>query len=233
MNTVRIALWAALVVVGFGCFPKTPPPPTSSLTTATPAKIADLPLRITVRQRSTVPVPGTNGELSITIDDITRDQVMVNLIGKDGSPLFGPVSMKDGDSRSFRFENVSYSIRLAEMKTALIGDDFASFVIAEPLPDTLTEDEKIDRLIATVEALEDARFVRNDVEYTAQDAADHLRRKRAAAGGQVRTASEFIEQIASKSSVSGKEYEIRFADGNTIRARDFLFEELADLQTSP
>lgn len=193
-------------------------------------KLQELPMTVTVKQRSTTTVPGSEDELMVTIDDVTRGQVMVSLAEKDGSPILGPVSMKEDDSALFQFDQASYSIRVNELANALVGDDFASFVIDAASPGSLTEDEKIEKLIADVGKLEGAVFIRNGEEHPAEEAADHLRKKLTVAGDQVNTASEFIDRIASKSSLSGEEYKIRMPDGRIVTAREYLTQQLEKLQ---
>jgi hypothetical protein len=94
----------------------------------------------------------------------------------------------------------------------------------------LTESQKIERLIVAVESLADAKFIRNGSEHTAEEAAKHLRQKLDAAGGKITTPKLFIEHIASKSSFSGKPYEIRFPDGRTMTAGEFFHAELEKLE---
>ena len=110
-----------------------------------------------------------------------------------------------------------------KLDNALIGEDFATFTLAEAAQgETLTEAQKIERLIARVESLEGATFVRNGSEHSPAEAAKHLREKRDRAGDALKTAEEFIEQVGSKSSLSGEEYEIRFRDGRVVKAGEFL-----------
>jgi hypothetical protein len=71
------------------------------------------------------------------------------------------------------------------------------------------ERERIDRLLAEVGASETLVFIRNGNEYTAQEAVEHLRLKLRRAGSQISTAEEFIDRLATRSSVSGKPYLIR------------------------
>ena len=196
---------------------------------ATPKQLEGLPLEFTVKQRSSELVPRTKEELTITTGDITRGQVPVTLLDKDGIAVFGPVSLKVDEPTTFRFHQTSYTIRVKELSNALIGDDFASFVI-DAQGATLTEVEKIEKLIAGVEELEGATFIRNGVEHSAEDAAAHLRKKVAAAEGRVKTASQFIDVIASKSSLTGKEYQIRMPDGTVTTAREHLTQQLAKLE---
>ena len=91
------------------------------------------------------------------------------------------------------------------------------------------EERKIDYLIAAVETLPDARFIRNGTSYDAKSAADHLRMKRQRAGSRIATAEDFIRLCASASSISGDPYQIRFADGRTVTAEAYLRQKLAEL----
>ena len=90
----------------------------------------------------------------------------------------------------------------------------------------VAEQVRIDRLIDTVANQKGAKFVRNGTVYAAADAARFMRGKLGSMGARVLTASEFIEQIATRSSTTGKLYTIQFADGHTLPAAEFLKEEL-------
>ncbi len=91
------------------------------------------------------------------------------------------------------------------------------------------EAAKIDALINAVETLEGAKFIRNGQEHDARAAADHLRLKLRTAGDRVRTADDFIRLCGSQSSLSGKKYRIRFADGTTENAEAFFRKKLKAL----
>jgi hypothetical protein len=155
---------------------------------------------------------------------------MVSVIHNGGSPLLGPMSMENGDSATFQFGDVTYSLKLAELENDLLGEDFASFVISLARSESLTETQKIERLINKVESMTGAVFVRNGVEHSPKDAAKHLRQKLDAAAGGITTASQFIDVIASKSSITGEEYTIYYSDGRTETTATFLRDQLAKLE---
>jgi len=94
-----------------------------------------------------------------------------------------------------------------------------------------TEAQKIELLIQSVEQMKNAKFVRNGVEYDANAAGEHLRMKLRAAGSNVKTANDFIRLCASKSSVSGKPYQIRFSDGRVVTSGAFLRQKLKELNS--
>jgi hypothetical protein len=89
-----------------------------------------------------------------------------------------------------------------------------------------SETAKIQYLLASVEALEGAKFIRNGSEYDARAASSHLRLKLKMAGDKVRTAEDFIKLCASQSSMTGEPYLIRFSSGNTIKSEVFFRNKL-------
>ncbi len=105
----------------------------------------------------------------------------------------------------------------------------ASLVVCAPWARagiSAAEKARIDRLIQYVESRTDVMFVRNGTAYSSGDAASFLRGKLEQMGSRVTTAQEFIDQIASRSSMSGQPYLIRYAGGHTEPAAKFLGDEL-------
>lgn len=95
----------------------------------------------------------------------------------------------------------------------------------------LTERQKVEALIVTVERLPGAVFIRNGGEFTGAQAASHLRLKAKTAGKRIKTAKDFILFCASASSMSGKKYQIRFADGRTVDSAEFFYERLQQIES--
>jgi hypothetical protein len=73
-------------------------------------------------------------------------------------------------------------------------------------------------------------FIRNGKEYSANKAAEHLRLKWEKAGRHVKTAEDFIELCGSRSSISGKLYKMRFADGRIENSAVILKEFLREIE---
>jgi hypothetical protein len=99
-------------------------------------------------------------------------------------------------------------------------------------PGVLTETEKVELLIERVRA-SGHTFVRNDKEHSSKDAAEHLTMKFEAAGDRIKTAQEFIKDVASRSSLSGKPYFLRTADGTEHLTRDWLSAQLREIEKPP
>jgi hypothetical protein len=103
-------------------------------------------------------------------------------------------------------------------------------VVAAPPPH---EQSRIEKLIRYVESQKAMKFIRNGTEYSAEDAGKFLRGKLEAMGGEVTTARQFIQRIASRSSMSGQPYQVRLADGQTLLAENFLEDELKRIERQP
>lgn len=101
-----------------------------------------------------------------------------------------------------------------------------SLVVVRAYAQDSREAAKIQYLIASVEALEGAKFIRNGKEYDARSASNHLRLKLNNAGDRVRTAEDFIKFCGSKSSITGKPYLISFTDGTAVKAEVFFRKKL-------
>jgi hypothetical protein len=84
-----------------------------------------------------------------------------------------------------------------------------------------TEKEKIDAAVQRVEK-SDLTFIRNDTEHTGKDAADHLRLKLRNAGDAIKTFDDFVDKIATKSSMSGKPYLVKMKDGTKVELAKWL-----------
>jgi hypothetical protein len=113
---------------------------------------------------------------------------------------------------------------------AVVGSATAAAPATPPVVVVLTERAKIEGLIAAVEAQKGAVFIRNGKAHRAPQAASHLRMKWQHAGGKVRSARDFIRHIASASSLTGRKYRIRFADGREVDSAEFFNAELAKIE---
>lgn len=103
----------------------------------------------------------------------------------------------------------------------------------------LTELEKIEKLIVMIEQ-SNVQFIRNGQSYPPTEAAQHLRTKLDQATNSWFapkkadwTAIMFIDKIASKSSLSGKDYLIQLPDGKEVKSKDWLLEKLKIIEQPP
>lgn len=94
----------------------------------------------------------------------------------------------------------------------------------------MTERQKIEALIKHVEGLKDAKFVRNGMEHDAKTAGKFLRGKWEHNAAEIKTASDFIDKAATKSTTTGKPYVIRLKGGKEVAGGDYLRAELKKLE---
>jgi hypothetical protein len=90
------------------------------------------------------------------------------------------------------------------------------------------ENARIEHLISSVEKLAGAKFIRNGTEYDPDKAGSHLRMKLEKAGDKIKSAENFIDGIAAKSSTSGKPYQIRKPDGNLVTTNVYFYARLKE-----
>ncbi len=102
----------------------------------------------------------------------------------------------------------------------------ASATNATTTLNALSESAKIQALISTVEKSEGLVFIRNGSAHDPAQAASHLRLKWKNAGKRVHTAEDFIRYCATGSSLSGKPYQIRFADGRAEQSAVYFHAQL-------
>ncbi|MFD2246040.1 DUF5329 family protein [Pontibacter ruber] len=95
---------------------------------------------------------------------------------------------------------------------------------------TLSEDQKIDMLLNYIRGLKGATCIRNGSQHDPAEAADHLQVKREKHASEVKTAEEFIQHLATKSSMSGEYYTVKMPDGQVVRLGDLLKRELKRIE---
>lgn len=93
-----------------------------------------------------------------------------------------------------------------------------------------TPTDEIEALLRYVAALDGASLIRNGDAHSPKEAEAHLRLKWGQQKKDVRTAEDFIRLCATKSSISGKPYSIKFKDGREEEAALVLTKQLVVLR---
>jgi len=106
----------------------------------------------------------------------------------------------------------------------------ASAGVAAPTASATSADREIDALIVAIGKLEGATFLRNGEAHTVTEAVNHLQMKRRKAGSRITSAEDFITYCATGSSLSGKPYRIRLADGTEVASADFFRARLREIR---
>ena len=112
-----------------------------------------------------------------------------------------------------------------------------TFLVPSGFAEWKMEKTKIDFLLHSIAEI-DGVFIRNDSEHTAKEAVSHLRMKLErgmnswfAPDKEEWTAEMFIDKLASKSSLSGKPYKIKFSDGRMVLSKEWLYEKLKSFES--
>ena len=92
------------------------------------------------------------------------------------------------------------------------------------------EKARIEALIRHVEGLADAKFVRNGSAYDAKSAAKFLRGKWRNQEAKIKTAEDFIREVGTASSTTGRPYLIRHKDGTEEKSGEYLSAVLKKLE---
>lgn len=209
------------------------PPKAATTRPAARLVVPEGEVRFSQWQRTTKGLPGAGEKVQLSIGDVTGGRVKLSIAVAGGEVLVEERAASEGDEVGFALDARKYQIVVDELRNSLIGEDEVVFVLREVGTETqrsLSEEEKIERLIAAVKELKGATFIRNGGEHSAADAVEHMRRKWENGKGRIRTAREFIQFAASRSSLSGEAYRIRFADGKEVTAEAFFRKELEKIE---
>ncbi len=229
------------ILIGFVFILGCQNPPAPAITPEPPEPPAlQLPaqgLSFKLEQRYTRSITDKPTELRIEIGDITRGQTMITVW--NGSEILLQESISDNQSFPFTWYNQRLSIACVQLDNDLLGPDYGYFKLtgdtnsskeaSTTIAASMSEKEKILRLVEIV-AKSDIIFIRNGEEHTAQEAADHLRRKYNYAENEIQTVDQFIVNIASKSSSSNQPYQVKLKDGTIVNAEDWFRERIKEIQ---
>jgi hypothetical protein len=94
-------------------------------------------------------------------------------------------------------------------------------LLLAPTAAAATEQHRIDSAIEAVEQ-SPLKFIRGDRECDGKAAAEHLRGKLERRKDHVKTFDQFIEQVATRSAMSGKPYLVKLPDDKTLPLSKWL-----------
>jgi len=86
---------------------------------------------VSVEQRTSAPLPGSQGSVYLSADDITGGRVKVWVTPSAGAPLIKKHPLAEGEEVSFSLAGKTYLLRLEDLRNRLIGTDHAVFTIRE------------------------------------------------------------------------------------------------------
>ena len=115
-------------------------------------------------------------------------------------------------------------MRLRLLLSLLLLLSCATSLLAREQP----QQHRIDFLLRAIGSMQGGAFIRNGSEYDGKAAEAHLRQKLDYGGERLKTAEQFVQYCATKSSMSGKTYQIRLPDGRTVDSGPWLLAQLAE-----
>jgi hypothetical protein len=186
-------------------------------------------VKMTIIQGQWKEVSGSEGYLGIYIGESAGGEALLSLVTAQGEAFIDQTPVRVGDQVPLAVGEEKYILAVEKLVNSVRGEDYAVFIIcrlAPPEMDQSTEHKKIERLIDAIER-SDAVFIRNDKEYPPKEAAEHIRKKYEYAREDIHTLEEFIDKVASRSWISGREYLVRLPDGTEVTARKWLHEQAA------
>lgn len=171
-------------------------------------------------QRNQIEIPSDSNNVFCSIDDITAGQT--NLILKSGNSIILDKSIRKGDIVKFTYNSDKYTLTCTDLINKLIGEDYAFYEISALSKTTKIQDEsaKIEQLLKKIES-SGITFIRNGTAYNSVEAAKHLRSKLKEADGQIKTLDQFIKNIGSYSSMTGKAYLVKLKNGKVMTAEEW------------
>lgn len=90
------------------------------------------------------------------------------------------------------------------------------------------EETRVENLLTAVGKQEQLIFIRNGSEHNAAGAESHLRLKLSKTKKRLDTAEQFVDKVASGSSISGKPYQVKRPGKDPVDAKVYLAELLAE-----
>lgn len=173
---------------------------------------------ITIYQRETRDVPCSAGSLKLSLGDITGEQVLVSVTDQHKNSLIDRAEMRAGDKASLTVQGRSYFLVMDQLVNLLVGEDYANVCIMRP---EAWHSWAIEHLLSAIEK-SGLVFIRNGVELDGPSLALHLRQKQGAMKLQHSSVDEFVDKVASKSSMTGEPYMVKFRDDRSVVLAEWL-----------
>lgn len=92
------------------------------------------PLQVTIVQRGSKSIQGSNETVDVRVGDVTAGQVLVEVLPPSGPPFVDTISMKPGDVVKFQVADKAYHLTLVKLQNFLFGDDIAVFEVSTKPP---------------------------------------------------------------------------------------------------
>lgn len=169
---------------------------------------------LTVHQRSSRAIPGSNEQIYLRLGDISASRVLVTVSGPGSKTYLDKRPMRTGDLASISLDQKKYVLVLDQLVNLFAGNDYAVFSI---MPEAIWENERQDRLLASI-ASSDVVFIRTGEEIKSGGFAELLRKKLHHVDPRLASYNDFIDYVAGQSWNSGELYRVRLPNGDETDA---------------
>lgn len=122
----------------------------------------------------------------------------------------------------------SLTIQLSNRFSSALILFLGIFVTTQALALSPEEKARTESLLTELGKQQNLTFTRNGTEHNAADAESHLRLKLRKTEKRLNTTEQFIDNVASKSSITGEIYQVKDAQGNVLPANQYLHDLLKD-----
>jgi hypothetical protein len=143
--------------------------------------------------------------------------------------VIAPQQLYERDFVELTLADGRYVLVVDKLVNLLVGDDRAELRIR---PQQGFVPDRIGQLIRATGNSEDT-FVREGKDYTGAEAMQLLVAKLHSHRGPAVTLDEFVDQLASRSSKTGQQYEVRRRDGGTVTMQQWLRAKLREIEGKP
>ncbi|MHC4201994.1 MAG: hypothetical protein ACYSU0_18550 [Planctomycetota bacterium] len=92
------------------------------------------PVRLTIVQKHSKPIPGLEGAAAIRIHNISWGKVLFEIVGEGDRTIVDTISVKQNDVVPFMLGGRKYYVRVVELKNVFAGDDHGVFEVTTREP---------------------------------------------------------------------------------------------------
>ncbi|HNO78543.1 MAG TPA: DUF5329 family protein [Phycisphaerae bacterium] len=206
--------------------------PVSFVVNVPPTRLSiDKKTTFTALQKRYAYLPGSRDRLRVYAGDITHGQITLSVFGRDRNvPLVPTTRLYETQHIVLPLDDETYVIEVEALHNYLMGDDYADLSIA---PEAEWHRDKIEFMLNAIDQSE-FTFIRNGKPFDGQSAAKHLRNKLATSPTPVTKVDAFIEDFASRSSMTDEPYKVLTADGRELELGQWLRSLLdGDIEATP
>jgi len=104
-------------------------------------KLPEKTVKLTILQRRSKPIPGSDERILVRFGDVTAGQTLVSVRTDEGDVLLDDTSLRPGEAAGFRVGEKPFTLKLRELKNFLVGDDFGVVEITAGSPEEKRDEE--------------------------------------------------------------------------------------------